>query len=815
MRWVKFFFSFLITLALGGALLIPFGSLPFAPGSFFDPFVGFWANAERFDDSSRQVKSLSFPQLREEVKVRIDQRGVPHIFAQHPEDLYFVQGYLTAKDRLWQMEFQTMAAAGRLTEIVGRGAEDRVLNLDRQARRKGLVYGAESSLEKMKEDPASMLAIESYAQGINAYINSLEQGQLPIEYKLLGYQPEPWTPLKSALLLKYMANSLTWRSYDIPYTHSLYLMGKDVFEVLYPDRFPTQSPIIPESKRWDRRLADPKPQVPQDYQPDSILIKGGFKEEEVDPIIGSNNWAISPQKSKSGNALLANDPHLPLNLPALWYEVQLHGPGQNVYGASLPGSPGVIIGFNNSIAWGVTNGSRDVVDHYTITYRDDRKRDYYHNGQWLPVKNRIEEFKVKNGESYFDTVRYTHIGPVMYEENFAPKGKPLAIRWMAHEPSNELKTFLNLNQAHNYEDYLKAISEYVCPAQNFVFASTKGNIAIWQQGKFPNKWIDQGKFILDGSRREHMWESYIPQNQNPHIFNPEQGFVQSANQHPTTEAYPYETDGRYEDFRGRRLYNLLSSRDSLDVEDMKAFQLDNYYQGAADILPFLLSELDTLSLDRRERKIYDDLKTWDYNYDHEDYEPTVFEVWWSTLYRNVWRDEFSSSPLALTYPKTRTFMYILQDSVEFSFYQVSGDSTRYDRKDWIRKSFDQALAELNEKSENPGDWAWHSQKKTNINHLSKILTPFGREGLLTDGNGGILNAAGKESGPSWRMIVELGTPIKAYGIYPGGQSGNPGSHTYDAFIDDWVDGKYYELKFYSGPEVEDAESGQTITFKKP
>ncbi|MCI4666941.1 MAG: penicillin acylase family protein [Bacteroidia bacterium] len=803
MRWVKFFFSLLLTLLVGAVLLFPFGSTPFAFGTFFDPFVGFWSNAESND--AKADLTLSLAELKGEVVVKYDKRGVPHIFAGNSEDLFFVQGYITAKDRLWQMEFQTMAAGGRLTEIVGIGKDSVVLNLDRSARRKGMVFGAENSVEKMKADDASYKALQAYTKGVNTYIESLSPGDLPIEYKLLGYQPEQWTILKSALLQKYMASTLSWRSNDIPYTHAVQLWGEKVFNTLYPEYHREDEPIVPKETRWRRREVLPAMPIPTAYHPDSMLIAGDFAPPSRDEqIVGSNNWAVSPSKSKSGHALLANDPHLSLNLPSIWYELQLQAPGINVYGVSLPGSPAVIIGFNDSIAWGVTNGSRDVLDHYTITYKNDKKKEYLHDGQWHLIEERIEEHLIKGGEIYYDTVRYTHIGPVMYEDGFAPKGKPLAVRWMAHDPSNELETFMKLNVANNYEEYVDAISTFVCPAQNFVFASVSGDIAIWQQGKIPHKWKDQGKFILDGSRRDHIWEKFIPQKDNPHAFNPPQGFVQSANQHPTTARYPYETQGRYEDFRGRRLFSLLSEKDSMTLEDMQAIQLDNYYQGAADILPFMLSELDTLQLNAVQRKAYDALKQWNYQYTTDKFEPSIYQKWWGELYRSVWDDEYKNSPLALAYVKNRTFMQLLQDSLDLSYYRIIGDSTDYSRAYHINTSFKKALSKLKEEreSDNFEDWTWSEQKKTSINHLSRTLTPFSRLQIPTNGNGGILNATGTQTGPSWRMVVELGPEIKAYAIYPGGQSGNPGSPSYDSFINDWVDGKYYKLDFMKGPEVD-------------
>ncbi len=212
-----------------------------------------------------------------------------------------------------------------------------------------------------------------------------------------------------------------------------------------------------------------------------------FREDKPDPDNGSNNWAVGGSKTRSGAPILCNDPHLGLSLPSLWYEVQLHTPSMNVYGASLPGAPGVIIGFNDHIAWGVTNGSEDVKDYYAVKFRNGRSQ-YLFKGEYRDASQRVEIIKIKGQEPYYDTVAYTVWGPVMYDNTFHDDvpGQPfLALRWKAHDHSNEILTFLKLDRARNYEDYVDALQHYTCPAQNFVFASKTGDIALWHNGEFP------------------------------------------------------------------------------------------------------------------------------------------------------------------------------------------------------------------------------------------------------------------------------------------------------------------------------------------
>ena len=792
MRWIKFIIALIVTLTVSAALHFPTDTAPFSLGTFLDPFHGFWQNAE--PKTLNWEESLSLAGIKHPAKVVFDARRVPHIFAANVEEAAYIQGYITARDRLWQMEFQTHAAAGRLTELVGKGPEDRVLMLDREARRKGIPFGAARSLETVMNHPETRSVLEAYAHGVNAWIDHITYASLPLEYKLLNYQPEPWSVYKTCLLMKYMANSLAARASDIQHTNALALWGRQTYDILYPEYPANDQPIIPLETRWPRpRAGVSSPLRPADYHPDSLLFSTAPEAPDYD--IGSNNWAISGSKSATGRPILANDPHLGLSLPSIWYEVQIHTPEINVYGVTIPGAPGVILGFNDSIAWGQTNAGQDVMDYYTLKFRDDRREEYYYDEQWLPVKKEVEAFKIKDANVYYDTVLYTHVGPVMYDQNFGNQSVPLAVRWMAHEPSNEALTYIKLAKAKNYDDYVDALKHFECPAQNFVFASASGDIAIWQQGKYVNKWPEQGRFVLDGSRKDHMWNDFVPQEQNPHVVNPPQGFVSSANQHPTSPLYPYYYTGSFDAFRGRRIHQLLSEKDTLTIADMKRFQLDNFSNLAADVLPTMLSDLDTLVFDAGTQGVYRMLKSWDYQYDKEDIEPTVFSLWWGELYELIWADEFKAVDFALSGPDNSTTARILTDSLEFGFFKQVGDSSWVNRKMLVNESFHHTLNKLTDNFPDQEDWKWAYRKTTDIRHLSRSLPSMSRMGLQTDGDKQILNATGRTHAPSWRMVVSLGDQIEAYGVYPGGQSGNPGSANYDAFIDKWVDGEYYSLWF--------------------
>lgn len=799
MRWLKFMFAGLLTLALIGSLLFPFGGSP-PLGQLLNPFSGFWQNGPAPEPP--RPEALTLAGLEAAVTVHYDERAVPHIFAANDHDLYFAQGYLTALDRLWQMEFQVRAAGGRLAEILGAGPDSVILNRDRRMRRLGMVYGAERSLTRMLEDPLTRTALEAYAAGINAYREQLTPATLPLEYKLLAYHPEPWEPLHTAIFLKNMSLTLAGGANDIEETQALAYWGQEVFDRLYPAFEALRSPIIPEPppRPWYLRpLPDPVPPAPAGYHPDSLLLPFQPTPDRPDEIVGSNNWVIAGHRSRTGAPLLANDPHLGLSQPSIWYEIQLHGPDHSVYGVSFPGAPGVILGFNDSIAWGSTNSSRDVMDYYVLRFEGERRDVYYYDGRATPVSIRREHIAVKGGADFIDSVRYTILGPVLYDENYGDQPLPMALRWMAHEPSNELATFLGFNRARNYSDFKAALASYACPAQNFVFASAAGDIAFWQQGRFVDRWRGQGRFLLQAEERAHHWNAFIPQEDNPHLLNPPEGYIGTANQYPTGPAYPHYYGGRFETFRGRRLQQLLAAQDTFDLADMKRLQLDAYSMEAADLLPLLLADLDTTAFSPKDRQAYDLLRDWDYQYRAEAIAPTLFQLWWDDLYYGIWRDEIQAAGVPMDFPSRPLTIAMLHDSLTFSFYRSPGDTGVVTRPYLVNRAFNRVLGKLQNQWPEIADWQWGKWKTTSIRHLLRTLPSLGRHELPTDGYARTLNATSEYAGPSWRMVVALGPEVEAYGIYPGSQTGHPGSHRYGETIDDWQAGHYYRLWLLKGP----------------
>ncbi|NCP58731.1 MAG: penicillin acylase family protein, partial [Flavobacteriales bacterium] len=650
MKYFKFGLSLLLALGIFYALNTKLGSIP-PIGKFLSPSQGVWQN----EKTESTTGSIEINALLDKVTVHYDEQLIPHIFAQNDLDLYRAQGFITAKHRLWQMEFQTYAAAGRLSEIIG----EKALNYDRTQRRKGMGFGAENALEKMKEDPGILKFLEAYSEGVNTYIHSLDVKNYPVEYKLLDYKPEPWTPKKTALLLMYMTDMLCGKDYDLEYTNALREFGKDRFDLLYPDFFDVIDPIIPKETDWSF-IDTPKTEVPQSQLPlDSIPETM----EKPDPDNGSNNWAVSGSKSYSGNPILANDPHLGLNLPSIWFVMQLATPNHNAFGATLPGALGVISGFNNHIAWGETNATRDVKDWYKIEFKDHTRAQYKHNNTWKNTSVRLEEIKIKGQQTYIDSVFYTHHGPVSYDYSFKGNGQKegYAMKWVGHIGGNNQRTLLDLNSAKNYDDYLKALEHWVAPAQNFVFASTEGDIALWIQGLFPNKWVGQGKFLMDGSLPENDWQSFIPKEFNAHSKNPEQGFVSSANQHPVDESYPfYVFNDGYETYRNRVINDFFRSKEKISIQDFKDLQNNNFNLKASELLPYMFEHMDTSNLSIEEQEILNNIKKWDYNSEVNSLAPSIWDLWWKTLFTLTW-DEFEDKEMAFNYPFIYQTIFMLKN----------------------------------------------------------------------------------------------------------------------------------------------------------
>jgi len=787
-------FTIVLIIILNTKLVVP------APlGALLSPQHGLWQNAEPADKNFSA--DLKFPQLKGKVSVYFDEKLIPHVFAAQENDVYFVQGYLHAKFRLFQMELQTNVAAGRAAEMVGEVA----LKHDREFRRLGMVYAAERALKEVEQNDTTKSSCDAYTAGVNAYINTLTESTLPVEYKLLGIKPEKWTNLKIALFLKLMSNDLAGHDNDFEMTNAKQFFSKTDFDLLYPLVQDSLDPIIPKGTIYAAPAM--KPVAPANV--DSMYLNKGFvaAEEFVkpNPANGSNNWAVSGSKTKSGAPILCNDPHLGLNLPSIWYEMQLSTPNFNAYGATFPGSPSVIIGFNDSCAFGVTNGGRDVRDYYEIKFKDDTRKEYWFNNQWKQTTFRIEEIKIAGKASMLDTVAYTVFGPVMYDKNFnggrQTNNKNYAVRWKAHDKSNDLLMFNLMNHAKNYNDYVAAVENLKVPGQNVAFASKAGDIAMRTQGEWPAKWKGQGDFIMPGIDSSYMWQSMIPQNEIPFQYNPERGFVSSANQKPTDSTYAYYLGREYPVARGLLINKRLTAMQQITPQDMMALQTDNYNIYAEELLPVLTKQINVTMLNADEKKYFSILRSWNLRNDAASVGATVYNEWYKKFKTDVYDDEFAKAPKPIQIPFESTLIEATIRDSSYKFFDDINTTKKETLADEALKSFKEAVVVLKD-LETKGNLEWWKSKDTRINHLLK-QPAFSRMHLNMGGGRNMINATTEDHGPSWRMIVSLTAKTEAYGVYPGGQNGNPGSVYYDNFVDKWADGKYYSLWMMTKEEVKD------------
>jgi penicillin amidase len=802
----------------------------------FSPFSGFWRNAESL---GRGDEKLFLAGLSEPVNVVYDKRGVPHVFAQNAHDLFFAQGYVTARDRLWQMEVQALAAAGRLAEILGPG----LLEHDRFQRRLGIPKAAAASLELMDKEPESAAACRAYADGVNAWIAALDPEDYPLEYKLLDYAPGRWRPLFTALMIKNMQWTLAGGGDDLPLSETRSRLGDDFISRFFPLREPGVPPIFPAETAWDTSGPAPAGTTDSGTRPPSpaLLPFGGntgpggpdsslrrpdgrpppagpsLPGRDPDPGNGSNNFVLAGARTATGRPLLANDPHLNLGLPSLWYEIQLSAPGVSVYGVSLPGAPAVILGFNRKIAWGMTNGGDDVLDWYRVAFRDSTLGEYLYNGKWERTRREVEAIKVRGGATVLDTVPYTRQGPVVLKDQERPftRNTPAlhALRWLALDPSNELLAFLRLMRASDFAGFSAALESFHCPSQNFAFASTDGDIALLHHGRFPRKWKGQGRFPLNAASPGDEWAGWLPTRLEPSSRNPARHWLASANQSPADSTYPFYLGADYLDGpRARRLTGLVEAADSLDIDGAFAVMQDDFDVTAADLLPELSSLLAKSPLSGEDSAAWRSLAEWDRRHGPGSRAAALFDRWWGLLYHSIWSDEFGGDSTRYQWPSLVRTARMIREEPDADWYDDVGTPARETLAGLALRTFREARADLRGRPGGPPDWA--AYRPVEIPHLAHI-GPFGISGLRAGGCADCVNALKSSHGPSWRMAVDLAGEPRGYGIYPGGQSGNPGSPHYSDFVEDWAAGRHYPLAFYASPGSAGKDAAYRLRMRGP
>ncbi len=530
--------------------------------------------------SQSTATEISVAGLSSSVTVRRDSRSIPYIEAKTDADVYFAQGYTTASDRMFQMDLMRRLSRGETAEIFGSS----VLEEDKRWRRFNFAKIAEESLKFM--GPELQAALNAYARGVNAYIATLDEKSLPVEFRILQYKPREWKPSDTIMIGKILADALstTWRN-DIMRL-SLQNLPKDKLSDLTNPVTPFDVILFGTDTKTAASAA-----VAQTAAAENIknLIAEADREELVrknslervglyaEDLAASNNWVISGKRTADGKPILANDPHLAPTAPGIWYLTHLSTPTMRVSGVTVPGVPGIILGHNADIAWGATNVGPDVQDLYSETFND--KGEYKTPTGWEPAVKRIENIKVRSNplKPETDTVKLevleTRNGPVIFEDG----GKKYALKWTAFDPKNsEFEVFYDWNRAKNWDGFKTALKKYGGAAQNFVYADTKGNIGWYAASKIPIRRVGDGALPYDGSTSDGDWVGFIPFEELPNLYNPPSGLIITANQRIVGTSYKYTQMSRdaATPWRARQIMTTLEAKPKLTVNDVREAQYD-------------------------------------------------------------------------------------------------------------------------------------------------------------------------------------------------------------------------------------------------
>jgi penicillin amidase len=817
--------SLVLLLALLGLGAAGIGPLP-ALGPLLDPVHGVWSSARQASPDAGRAAVV--PTLDGPVEVVFDERGVPHVYATTTLDAVRALGYLQATDRLFQLELQWRAPAGRLTELVGA----RALGLDQAQRRLGMRRAAQRAWGKLPPDDPNRALYEALADGINARIDTLGRTGIPFEYHFLGQRPTRWSPVNSLLIEKRMAYTLSYGTSDLWRLRAEGLVGKAAADALYPVNNPIQQPIQPNGSplpdRLPHRLPPPEPRNAGLVRQAEAMLAAVPPPPALPPgiVLGSNNWAVASARTEDGGALLAGDPHLSLTLPSIWYEVHLVVPGElDVHGASIPGLPGVIIGFTPEVAWSVTNNYADIVDFYRETLDDDAAPTRYRlDGQWVPLERVAEEYRGPRGELLLaETHHYTHRGPLRRTD----AAGALSMRWLALERSPGPAPFFAAARAGTIEELMEAFAGYAVPAQNFVMADVTGRIAIRSTGAYPIRPpVDDdgggaadgavasdprlregdGRLLRDGSLSANDWDGFWPLSRYPQALAPAQGYLASANQQPVDpRAEPGYLGANWTSpWRALRINELLREHDRVSVDDMRRFQVDPGNAKAARFVPVLLEAAApdaSVVAGAAEQAAIDQatalLSEWDYRYTADAQAPLLFERTLERLAALTWDEleDAGDSDLPAPPRPREAVLYALTDDPQSPWWDDLSTPEREDRDALVRRALVDAWTDLVDEVGGPGEgaWAWGEHRRANIYHLAR-LPGLGRLSLpLAGGGPGNLNPSSGDGnhGASWRMVVDLhpARGVRAYTTYPGGQSGNPASARYDDRLPGWQAGE--------------------------
>ncbi|MFQ5865687.1 MAG: penicillin acylase family protein [bacterium] len=755
---------------------------------------------------------ITLDALESPVKVYRDEFGVPHIFAKNERDLLIASGYITAQDRLWQMDWNRRVASGRLSEIFG----EATIESDKLLRVWGFARTAKETVKILS--PESRMALEAYAVGVNAYIES-HQDRLPLEFTILRYKPEEWKIEDSIAYIRFLAWKLSFSWYvDIVLGQLVEKLGEKKAHEIFPD-FPKQGPFIISSYLkpfW----ADCQQFLLSGLQLRNLLGMHGA-------ILGSNSWVVSGEKSACGKPLLANDPHLELTTPSVWYEMHLSGGDINVAGVALPGMPGIVIGHNQKIAWGLTNGMVDDADFYIEKLNPEDSLQYWYRGKWENLEIIEEQIVVKGADPILLQIAATRNGPVITKIHPSLQESLMAVsmRWTGHQPSDEAKAFIQLQKAKNWEEFTDALRNYKVPAQNFIFASTDGDIGYYLGGAIPIRKNATGILPHKGWSEDGQWIGEVPFEKLPHSLNPLENYIVTANNKIIDEKYPYYITNLWEPpSRAARIHQLLSEKDKFSIEEFKSMQRDVVSVHAQKIMPILLSSVETkLSSSSNDslQTLFSLIKDWDGRETTDSIATSIFQAFFLRLTENTFKDEMGD----LLYRN-----YIRFGSVPYRVTTAlleKGNSEWFDnintpkvetREDIIAKSLLDAGEMLRDLAgDNISRWAWGEIHKLTMAHPLGVKKPLdiifnigphprgGSKMTINNGEFKFDEPFDSILGASTRQLVDLCDISSSLSVITTGQSGQRMSNHYKDQTALWLSGNYHSMIMDSTRIAETAE----------
>jgi penicillin amidase len=725
--------------------------------------------------------SIVVPSLRGEVAIRRDERGIPFIEATNEADIYFAQGYATASDRLWQMDFLRRTARGELAEVFGPGA----VEVDKLHR----IYGFRLVAEKLLSHASARTreTLESYASGVNAFIAQCKAERLPVEFQVLRYQPREWTAVDSLALGKLFAQQLS------------FTVDADIFRALLSD-LPRERVewLLPQSSPLDLLEERYRPYEPREFSDKqrAILLevlqtmRGSRAGASGDREVGSNSWVLSGARTVSGKPLLASDPHLPPTSPSIWHIVHLSAGDLRVAGVAVPGVPGVSIGHNESIAWGITNLCPDVQDLYFEEFEAGDTDLYKTPAGWRAADVRTEEIAVRNvaagkTESLNFEVKVTRHGPVIFERD----SLGLSVRWTALDTDViDLDTFLAINRARNWNEFVAALRSYSGPPQNFTYADTAGHIGYYSAGRIPVRKSGDGSMPYDGATNDGEWMGFIPFEDMPHAFDPPAMQIVHANQRIASDAYPYHLTHNWRvPYRARRIHELLQTKSKFDAGDCLDIQGDTYSYPDAIFAAELVKIVEPFKLSSTEwSELSEKLEGWDgYANPESTVLPLVSEM----------RKAFRNHMLAAALGRDRAQLYEWRNEGTFVDKLIAER-----RKDWLPQEFGsydalllacyrEAIDALTEQlGADPEEWTWGRLAEVRFPHPLERLGPAGQRFATrtfpqnTDGSMPTVNAGARVS---MRFIADLSDWDATRLCLPLGESGELTSPHREDQLDEW------------------------------